>query len=104
MGILKKLEIDGIPVKWVSQDAKTKETFDVTTDKVSLISIHSSKGLDFDLVYLIGVDHISLSESIRKDLITLVYVAMTRAKHRLVIPYVHESALIRKMYDCLPKH
>ena len=101
MGILKKLERDGIPTKWVSQDVRSKETFDVTTDKVSLISIHSSKGLDFDLVYLIGVDHINLSDSVRKDLITLVYVAMTRAKHRLVIPYIQESALIRKMKDCL---
>ena len=101
MGILKKLESAGIPTKWVSQDVRAKETFDVTTDKVSLISIHSSKGLDFDLVYLIGVDHMGLSESMRKDLITLVYVAMTRAKNRLVIPYVHESALILKMYDCL---
>jgi hypothetical protein len=103
MGMLKKLESAGIPTKWVSQDVRTKEMFDVTTDKVSLISIHSSKGLDFDLVYLTGVDHINLSESIRKDLITLVYVAMTRAKHRLVIPYVRESALIRRMKECLTK-
>jgi hypothetical protein len=101
MGVLKKLEGAGIPTNWVSQDVRTKEIFDVTTDKVSLISIHSSKGLDFDLVYLIGVDHISLSGAIRKDLITLVYVAMTRAKYRLVIPYVRESALIRRMKDCL---
>jgi superfamily I DNA and RNA helicase len=101
MGVLKKLESAGIPTKWVSQDVRTKEMFEATTDKVSLISIHSSKGLDFDLVYLIGVDHISLPEAIRKDLITLVYVAMTRAKHRLVIPYVHESALIHKINGCL---
>jgi hypothetical protein len=101
MGIFKQLEDAGIPAQWVSQDVGTKESFDVTTDKISLISIHSSKGLDFDLVYLLGVDHINLTDSLRKNLVTLLYVAMTRAKHRLVIPYVRESELIRRMKDCL---
>ena len=101
MGILKKLEGAGIRTQWVSQDVGTKEAFDVTRDRVSLISIHSSKGLDFDLVYLLGVDHINLTHALKKNLITLLYVAMTRAKHRLVIPYVRESALIRRMKDCL---
>ena len=101
MGIFKKLEDALIPTQWVSQDVGTKESFDVTTDKVSIISIHSSKGLDFDLVYLMGVDHINLTEPLRKNLLTLLYVAMTRAKHRLVIPYVRETELICKMKDCL---
>ena len=101
MGIFKKLESAGIPTQWVSQDVGTKESFDVTNDRVSLISIHSSKGLDFDLVYLVGVDHINLMRPLKKNLITLLYVAMTRAKHRLVIPYVRESELIRRMKDCL---
>ncbi|MFZ2088112.1 MAG: hypothetical protein WAU47_06020 [Desulfobaccales bacterium] len=35
----------------MSQDLRAKEMFDITTDRVSLISIHSAKGLDFDLVY-----------------------------------------------------
>jgi hypothetical protein len=101
MGIFKKLESARIPTQWVSQDVGTKESFDVTMDRVSLISIHSSKGLDFDLVYLMGVDHINLTRSLRRNLITLLYVAMTRAKHRLVIPYVRESELILRMKDSL---
>jgi len=101
MGIFKKMERAGIPVQWVSQDVKTKEMFDVTSDRVSLISIHSSKGLDFDLVYLLGVDHMNLEDPPSENFITLLYVAMTRAKNRLIIPYVRESALIRRMYDCL---
>ncbi|NIR16930.1 MAG: ATP-binding domain-containing protein, partial [Desulfobacterales bacterium] len=50
----------------------------MTTDRVSLISIHSSKGLDFDLVYLIGVDRIQPTELTRGYLTNLIYVAMTR--------------------------
>ncbi len=75
--------------------------FDITTDRVSLISIHSAKGLDFDLVYLMGVDRIQPQDDTRDHLIRLLYVAITRAKHRLVIPYVEESEFIVKMKSCL---
>jgi superfamily I DNA/RNA helicase len=102
MRILKRLEVSGIPAIWVSQDVRAKEMYDVTTDRVSLISIHSSKGLDFDLVYLIGIDHIRPTEATKEALVSLVYVAMTRAKYRLVIPYVEETELIRSMKECLP--
>jgi superfamily I DNA and RNA helicase len=97
------LEKAGIPVKWVSEDVRSKEMFDITTDSVSLLSIHSSKGLDFDLVYLIGADHITPSEETRDYLSGLLYVAVTRAKHRLVIPYVQETEFIARMRACLQK-
>jgi hypothetical protein len=103
MRILRSLEASGIPTIWVSQDARSKEMFDITTDRVSLISIHSSKGLDFDLVYLVGIDHIHPTEETRQNLISLVYVAMTRAKYRLVIPYVDETQLISRMKACLTR-
>jgi hypothetical protein len=102
MRLLSSLEASGIPSTWVSQDVRSKEMYDVTTDRVSLISIHSAKGLDFDLVYLVGLDHIHRTEKTRQNLVSLVYVAMTRAKVRLVIPYVEETDLIRRIKDCLP--
>jgi superfamily I DNA and RNA helicase len=104
MGILKKLESAGIPTNWVSQDIRAKELFDITTDRVSLISIHSAKGLDFDLVYLMGVDQIIPTDETRDRLIRLLYVAITRAKYRLVIPYVEEAEVIIRLKACLPDH
>ena len=101
MRILRRLEASGIPATWVSQDVRSKEMFDGTTDRVSLISIHSSKGLDFERVYLVGVDRMHPTDSTRRNLISLVYVAMTRARYRLVIPYVEESELIKRMKGCL---
>jgi superfamily I DNA and RNA helicase len=103
MRLLKSLEVSGIPATWVSQDVRAKVMYDVTTDRVSLISVHSSKGLDFDLVYLIGLDHIQPIADMQEALVSLVYVAMTRAKYRLVIPYVEETELIRRMKNCLSK-
>jgi len=102
MRILNKLETSGIPTAWVSRDVRSKEMYDITTDRVSLISIHSSKGLDFELVYLINIDHIRPTEETMDSLISLVYVAMTRAKYRLVIPYIEETEFIKRMKDCLP--
>jgi hypothetical protein len=101
MRILKRMEDAAIPATWVSQDVRSKELFDVTTDRVSVISIHSAKGLDFDLVYLLGMDRIRPSDVTREYLVSLVYVAMTRAKYRLVIPYVEETELILHMQACL---
>ena len=100
---LERLDSSGIPAMWISQDARAKEMYDITTDRVSLISIHSSKGLDFDLVYLLGIDRILPTDYTRKNLSSLIYVAMTRAKYRLVIPYVEESEFIQLMKECLAK-
>ncbi len=101
MRILEKLETSGIPAAWVSKDVRSKEMYDITTDRVSLISIHSSKGLDFDLVYLVGIDHIRPTVATNETLVSLVYVAMTRAKYRLVIPYVEETELIKRMKESI---
>ena len=94
------LEGAGIPVKWVSEDVRAKEQFDVTTDRVTLVSIHSAKGLDFELVYLAGADRIQPTEATRDQLVRLLYVAMTRARYRLVIPYLQETEFIRRMKTC----
>jgi superfamily I DNA/RNA helicase len=75
---------------------------DITTDRVSLISIHSAKGLDFDLVYLLGADQIIPTDETRDRLIRLLYVAITRAKYRLVIPYVEDTEFITRFKTCLP--
>jgi hypothetical protein len=97
----RRLEEAGIPVKWVSEDIRAKEMFDITTDRVSLVSIHSAKGLDFDLVYLVGVDRIVPSPDTMDIGLRLLYVAITRAKDRLFIPYIRESGLINRMLGCL---
>ena len=68
-----------------------------------MISIQSSKKMDFDLVYLVGIGHIYPTEHTKEALVSLVYVAMTRAKYRLVIPYVEETDLIKRIKKCLFK-
>ncbi len=52
-------------------------------------------------VYLACIDHIRPTEDTKKALISIVYVAMTRAKYRLIIPYVEETELISRMKNCV---
>jgi ATP-dependent exoDNAse (exonuclease V) beta subunit len=57
--------------------------------------------LDFDLVYLVAAERIIPTDETRDRLIRLLYVAITRAKYRLVIPYVEETEFISQMKFCL---
>ncbi len=85
----------------MSRDVRAKEMYDITTDRVSLISVHSAKGLDFDLVYLVGMDRIRPVGVMWGKAQSLVFTAMTRARYRLVIPYVDETELIQRMKGSL---
>lgn len=67
----------GIPATWQKQI-----NFDGSQDTVRLISFHSSKGLEFPLVVIPGMDALSSTD---EEEARLLYVAMTRATERLVV-------------------
>ena len=69
---------------------RTSETLDKT--KIYIGTIHSVKGLEFDVVHVIGVDgnHFSITSEESKN---VYYVACTRARERL---YIHSSLVAHK--------
>jgi DNA helicase-2/ATP-dependent DNA helicase PcrA len=81
----------------LSSDADSKDT---AADRVTLMTLHSSKGLEFPVVFLVGLeqglfpsyrsldDPASLEEERR-----LCYVGITRAKERLFISHASERRL-----------
>jgi len=83
--ILESLESLGIPVLWASRNVAVKETFDNTADRLTLISVHSSKGLDFECVYLVGIDPHDRSRSGSPGAETAALVGITRARYSLTI-------------------
>lgn len=70
-----------------------KENQDENNSSVNIMTMHSSKGLEFDIVYLVGIeDHIipsqrALEENPKniEEERRLFYVAITRAKKKLII-------------------
>jgi superfamily I DNA/RNA helicase len=68
---------------------------------VTLSTIHSVKGLDYSCVFLVGLDLYWPKLLVDDRVKNLVYVGMTRARHRLFIPYVEKSELIDRLLGCL---
>ena len=80
-----------------------------TDKKVSLMTIHLAKGLEFSHVYIVGLEEdlfpSALSSSTRTDLEEerrLFYVALTRAKRQVTITYAKNRYRWGKLNDCEP--
>ncbi len=97
----KALKKRGVLHNWVSEDYRSKRSYDVTTDTVTISTIHSAKGFDYSRVFLIGLDLFDPAKGSEAQLRSLTYVTITRARYELFIPYVNKSNLIEKLLACL---
>ena len=99
--------------KLLLQDSQDKndddeEDEDIRKNEVTLMTLHSSKGLEFEKVYLIGVEEellphkktIKDNQDINEEL-RLAYVGLTRAKSELFMTYCKERKLYGKN---IPRH
>ncbi|WP_273036240.1 DEAD/DEAH box helicase [Massilia timonae] len=84
----------GIPFQW-QQDRKG--SFVPEHDSVKLITMHSSKGLEFPLVCIPGIGAPARDGEDDRDEARLLYVAMTRATQELVMTHSDTSLLSEKM-------
>ncbi len=66
-------------------------------DSVKLVSMHSSKGLEFGLVLIPGLGEMPKAGEAEADEARLLYVAMTRAIDRLVMTYQEPSDFTRRV-------
>jgi len=71
--------------------------FDPTSDKIKVMTMYASKGLEFALVVLPGVGHMPACGEDEKEAARLFYVAATRATHSLVIGVGGDGAFGRKL-------
>ncbi|MCL2555538.1 MAG: UvrD-helicase domain-containing protein [Firmicutes bacterium] len=81
---------------------------DKTSDSVTIATIHSAKGLEFDAVFIIGLEEGILpssrsidDESAVEEERRLMYVAITRARKRLFLSYVKSRFMYGK-YNSAP--
>ncbi|TBR44863.1 DNA helicase Rep [Marinomonas agarivorans] len=101
-------ELDQALSKLLLIDMLERQEEEEDEDKVQLLTLHASKGLEFSHVYLIGFEEELLPHrnSIETDDIEeerrLAYVGITRAKRTLCITLASKRRQYGEEVDCLP--
>lgn len=88
----------GIPNQYLF-DKDKKAAYRPDQPLVTVLSIHSSKGLEFETVILAGVDKIQYVAEELADQVRLMYVGMTRAKSELLITSSAETVFTQRLVD-----
>jgi len=73
--------------------------FKPNADTVKVVTMHSSKGLEFPLVCIPATGAIHTKDESEEDEARLLYVAMTRATRQLVMTYGQESRLLDRLRE-----
>ena len=96
----KSLNARGILSNWAAENYFTKRNYYVTTDRVTISTIHSTKGFDYACVFIIGLDLMEENGWSQDQIINMTYVAITRARYQLFIPFIKRNRLIGKLEHC----
>jgi len=70
---------------------------------VKLTTLHASKGLEFPVVFVVGLDELDSTHARRVEELRLLYVGMTRATHRLSLSAVGTSGIADHVERSLEK-
>jgi len=94
----KCLKDDDIPHAWLKAKA-AKSQYDAANDKVTVLTMHSSKGLEFPRVIIIGVGSMKDSKEQLHQSARLLYVGMTRAQNCLLMTTSASNEYSRRICD-----
>ncbi len=75
----------------MAESSETKHQYEKDDGKVKISTIDSSKGLDFQAVFIVNVDNMPFPlEEDKEREASLLYIAMTRAQNYLTVSYSNE--------------
>ena len=89
----------GIPSRLA--DNAGKQTLFVVEDSVKLVTMHSSKGLEFPFVIIPGIGGLPKEGQSEADEARLLYVAMTRATEHLLLIHHNDSVFSKRIRDSI---
>ncbi|OHC44190.1 MAG: DNA helicase II [Rhodanobacter sp. RIFOXYA1_FULL_67_6] len=82
-------------------DNAGKQTLFVVEDSVKLVTMHSSKGLEFPFVIIPGIGGLPKENQPEADEARLLYVAMTRATEHLLLIHHLDSVFSKRIRDSI---
>lgn len=91
-----------IPVEWVNATSESRN-FHPSDESIKLITMHSSKGLEFSVVFIPGVGYLPNQYGAVEEETRLFYVAMTRAVDQLVLTCDRDSAFVDRVQVALSR-
>jgi superfamily I DNA/RNA helicase len=96
-GVARALEEAEVPCQVVYPSQA--DTLDLTEPKVKILTVHSAKGLEFDVVFLVGLEQLpdpDGTDDVDRHGRTG-YVGATRARDQLVLSYSKDNAYLERI-------
>jgi hypothetical protein len=90
------LEAAGVPVEWLHRD-KSSRHFRPAADSVKVMTMHSSKGLEFPIVAIPGLGFMPHVDEDPRAEARLLYIAMTRAMENLLMTGHRQSDFVARL-------
>jgi superfamily I DNA and RNA helicase len=90
------LKAKGIPCEWLQATYQSRQ-YNSSADSVKIMTMHSSKGLEFPIVAIPGIGHLPYKNCSPSDEARLLYVGMTRAMDKLIMTYHTESVFAKQL-------
>ncbi|MBR8833183.1 MAG: NERD domain-containing protein [Stigonema ocellatum SAG 48.90 = DSM 106950] len=100
--IYNQLQQAQIPVEWVNANSASRD-YKPAAHSIKLMTMHSSKGLEFSVVFIPGLGYLPNQHSTLAMESRLLYVAMTRAISQLVLTCHQNSDFTVKIKSALEK-
>lgn len=86
----------GVSCQWLG-DSKAKKQYKHSADSVKLMTMHSSKGLEFPIVAVSGIGNMPADREDPVSAAKLLYVAMTRSTEKLLLTSHKETEFLSQL-------
>ncbi len=96
--VASQLKAANIPHAWLGSK-QYKSSYSPSNEQVTVLTIHSSKGLEFSRVIMLGIGQLNDAEAQQAQNVRLLYVGMTRAQECLLITTSAENAFSLKLQE-----
>ncbi len=90
------LKAESIPIQWLGT-SKSKKQFKPSQQAVKLMTMHSSKGLEFPVMAVAGVGYMPVQSADEAAEAKLLYVALTRSTEKLLVTGHQETQFIAEL-------